>query len=334
MNFFLTSAYPLDKERNFAANWLRESAENDPYKIHSITDDPKSSDIILFVEHHPGSDPYFFEVLKSDLFRKYKKKCYLYHDCDWTIPLIPGIYPSLKKKMLDLSIAEAGPYIARLCENEAIKYLADKPKPEYLFSFMGARITHSVRTEILELNYPNCYLIDTSGKNSWKLNANEKLSFEEKYVDVCQKSKFILCPRGIGPSTYRLYESMEMGISPVIISDDWVPVKGPEWDSFSIRIFEKDVKEIPAILEARKADSDKMGEIARKNWEEYFSKEVCFHHMAEACKNLHENRDRANFLMYLKIYRQFLSPFHFRNVLRHQKNKILEDLRFLLKFST
>lgn len=327
MKIYLTSAYPLNEKKNFAVNWLRESADNDPYKIHSIADDPKKADIILFVEHHPGNDPYFFKVLKSSIFRKHKDKCYLYHDCDWAIPIIPGIYPSLEQRIFHPSISEPGPYIARLCENEAIKYLHNKPKTKYLFSFMGARITHPVRTKILELKHPNGYLKDTSGKNSWKLDSHEKCSFEEAYVNVCQKSKFILCPRGVGPSTYRLFESMEMGIAPVIISDDWIPIKGPEWDSFSIRIPEKNVNEIPVILETRKADSEKMGIIARKNWEKYFSKEVCFHHMAESCNNLHKYKNRADSLLWIKIHIQFLRPFHLRNFLRYLKKSFLNNFR-------
>jgi hypothetical protein len=34
------------------------------------------------------------------------------------------------------------------------------------------------------------------------------------------------CPAGIGPATYRLFEAMELGRVPVILSDEWVPRKG------------------------------------------------------------------------------------------------------------
>ena len=325
MKIFLTSAYPLN-EKNFAAIWLEQSANDDPFKIHTIAESPEDADLILFVEHHPGRDPYFFQVLKSEIFKKYRKKCYLYHDCDWAIPLIPGIYPSLEKKLFHSAISEPGPYIARLCENEALNYLQDRPEPKYLFSFMGARITHPVRNQVLQLSHSHSYLLDTSGKNSWKLKPLEKASFEENYVNICLRSQFIICPRGIGPSTYRLFESMEMGIAPVIVSDEWVPIKGPDWNSFSIRVLEKNVHQIPAILESRKADSRKMGINARKNWEEFFSKGVCFHHMAEACQRLHNNKDQATFLLWVNIYLQFLRPFHLRNMLRYFKNQLLNHL--------
>lgn len=322
MKVYLTSAYSYHSKNNFAAKWLSESAIADPFKIHSLTNNPQEADIILFVEHHPGDDPYFFKVLSSKIFRKFKEKCYLYHDCDWVIPLIPGIYPSVENRIFNAGITQPGHYIARHCENEAVNFQDKKPKPEFLFSFMGSSATHPIRNQILKLQHPECFMKDTSGKNSWKLNPQEKKNFENDYVSVCQKSQFILCPRGVGPNTYRLYETMEMGLTPVIISDQWVPTYGPQWEKFSIRIPENQITHIPNILEEKKLLAPKMGELARIAWKEWFSKEVSYHHLIEACVRLQKNGRNHKQLENLKNYSEFLKPFHFRNLLRYTKNRL------------
>lgn len=78
---------------------------------------------------------------------------------------------------------------------------------------------------------------------------------------------------------------------------------------------------IPAMLEKRIQEAEEMGLKARQAWETFFRKEVCFHHIAEACKTLHENRRKRDMLLWLRIYIQFLRPYHTRNLLRIQKNR-------------
>ena len=43
---------------------------------------------------------------------------------------------------------------------------------------------------------------------------------------------------------------MMLGRVPVIVSDQWVPPDGPDWESFSMRVKEREVDTIPAMLEA------------------------------------------------------------------------------------
>lgn len=324
MKFYLTSAYPYHPQKNFAAVWLKESVTSDPFKIHEDCNDPEKADIILFVEHHPPQDPYFFQVLRSKLYKKFKNKCYLYHDNDKVLPLLPGVFPSIEKSYCNYFIMQPGPYIARLCTNDEVKYYGEKPKSRYLFSFVGASRTHPIREQIFKLKHELCFMKDTSGKNSWELDLIKKKEFEGEYARISLWSKFVLCPRGAGPNSYRLLETMEMGIAPVIISDDWVPLIGPDWDTFSIRVPESRVNMIPSILEERKLEAEEMGKKARQAWEEWFSKEVCFHQIAEACKRLDENRNKVNSLLWFKIYGQFLRPFHFRNLLRFMSKHVLK----------
>ena len=72
-----------------------------------------------------------------------------------------------------------------------------------------------------------------------------------RYVGSIKDSAFVLCPRGGGTSTFRLFETMMLGRVPVILSDQWVPRVGPDWESFSLRVMERDVSKVPRLLESR-----------------------------------------------------------------------------------
>ncbi len=67
---------------------------------------------------------------------------------------------------------------------------------------------------------------------------------------------------------------MELGVCPVIISDNWIPPEGPNWEDFAIFVKEKDISKIHSILETRKSDALKMGKKAQEIYQEYFQEEV------------------------------------------------------------
>mgnify|MGYP003111736177 CR=1 FL=1 len=91
---------------------------------------------------------------------------------------------------------------------------------KYLYSFMGSFITHPIRKKIYEVlkDRDDCLIIDTG---QWHFEgAKEKQKNNSKtYEEVLGNTKFSLCPRGTGPSTIRIWESMAMGAKPIIISD-------------------------------------------------------------------------------------------------------------------
>src|SRR5690554_1494013 len=133
MKFYLTSAYPYHADKNFAASWLKDSAAHDPFHFHEICEDPNEADAVIFVEHHPPHDPYFFQVLNSNIYKQYKYKCYIYHDNPNVLPLVPGVFPSIEKSFYNPYVTQAGPYIARICVNDEVKY-SGRAEPKYLFS--------------------------------------------------------------------------------------------------------------------------------------------------------------------------------------------------------
>lgn len=325
MKVYILSAYE-EGPYNFAFQNLKKSSLHDPFKKYVLEEDPKVADIIIFVEHHPGSDPYFFEVLKHPLYKLYKKKCYLYHDNDDHLTFIPTISPSICNSTFNKKMHFPYHYLEQISTNPYIEYIPNKNhEKKYLFSFMGASRTYPVvRERIIDCFQGNDNIHDTKDSNSWELNDEDRNMYFEKYAQILFQSKFILCPRGIGPSSYRQYESMKMGIAPVIISDEWVECERIDWKSCSIRIQEKDVSQIENILKNRENEYLELGINARKNYEKFMSFENQFHFISDAAAKLHALRKEVSALDYFGEYLRFLEPFHFRNLLRYYKNKYIK----------
>jgi hypothetical protein len=320
MKVFLTSVAPNDSIYN--VTYLRESYKQDPFKIHQVVENPEEADIIIFAELHPPSDPFFFKVLTHKLYRKYKNKCYLYHDNYVSLTFLPTITPVIEQRHYNPILNQPFSYLVHLAPNNYVKGPALNADKKFLFSFVGAAYTHQLRKRMMNIKYERCYLSDTHA-NSWDLSPEEKDEYAKNYARISFESKFILCPRGKSPNSYRLYESMKMGIVPVIISDEWVPTVGPDWETFSIRILEKDIENIHQILEKREAEASKMGQLARQAWLDWFAKDKLFHYLTEACAKLHNSRNKLNFYVYLKQYMLLFEPFYSRNFLRYLKNRMI-----------
>jgi len=69
-----------------------------------------------------------------------------------------------------------------------------------------------------------------------------------------------------------------------------VPPEGPDWKSFSLRIPESDVLQIPGFLEECEASAPGMAHLARREWDEWFSLECSFHRIVEWCLAIQKSR--------------------------------------------
>lgn len=91
---------------------------------------------------------------------------------------------------------------------------------KYDFSFMGDFNSHSCRTFLKKSmnKKQKTIIIDT---NTWHFYSDEKIQKINKinYIELLGDTKFSLCPRGTGPSTIRIWESMAMKSHPIILSD-------------------------------------------------------------------------------------------------------------------
>ncbi|MCA9317673.1 MAG: exostosin family protein, partial [Planctomycetes bacterium] len=131
--------------------------------------------------------------------------------------------------------------------------------------------------------------------------------YKEAYARDLQSVQFVLCPRGVGASSMRIFEAMKAGRAPVIISDDWTPPAGPHWTEFSLRVAEADVVRVPSLLAEHAQHAHAMGQRAREAWERWFSPESAFQTMGAEALRLVRHADRWDRLRRIAHYRSFLT---------------------------
>lgn len=330
MRAYLLSAFPgppVDPN-NFAFLWLRESAEQDPFGQHLLVAHPEQADIILFVETHGGDDPYRLSIRYHPVYQRFPKRCFVYHDDDHAVAVLRGIYPSIRKRDYLPDRCRSAGYIARIATNEFVHYDPARRCRKWLYSFLG-EANSEVRRALFSRAHQDALIRDTSGLRHWQMEPGQVRDlFMMQYAEAISESQFVLCPAGFGPSTYRLFETMEMGRVPVILSDEWVPPLGPQWDQFSIRIPERAAGEIPSILSSFSSRHEEMGRKARVAWEQWFAKRVCFHRLIELCADIQATPARR--FSTALAWRTVLRPPHLRNYLRpyYRATRKLLDLTF------
>ncbi|HEV3272932.1 MAG TPA: exostosin family protein [Candidatus Methylacidiphilales bacterium] len=299
---------------------LVESARLDRMKTHSLVEDPEEADIILFTEINTGR--LCEEVRRHPYVRRFREKCFLFSN-DWgVVPFLPGIYTSLEKSWYSPSRTRPGFYLS--CRmNPLVKFEPDTPR-DFLYSFMGDVQTAPVRSVLAQLEHPRGFFVDASLESQaamWGASAEEWAIFWKRYVDVGQRSKFILCPRGLSPSSIRLFETMCMGRVPVILADEWVRPEGPQWESFSIQVPEREARSVPGLLEEKEGAALEMGLLARAEWEKYFSPGVMFHRVVNLCLEIQKARRFPEGLARLAILPQLFKGHVVREYLRKWKKE-------------
>jgi len=264
---------------------MRRSADRDRRGVHALTDDPATADVILFVEN---CDPirHYFEVRRHPVYRAHRDKCFLFCRHDFPVAFLPGVYASIPARWHDPSRTRGGLYLNAF-DHPFITYDETPTPRDYLYSFIGQAGTHSLRSALMQLPPEDGFLFDTTPYWPYaELPVETRTALERQYADVAARSKFVLCPRGRGASSIRLFEMMRMGRAPVIISDEWTPPDGPDWSAVSVRVAEDDLDRLPELLRGRADEAEEMGERARRCWEQWFSEEATFHRVTNWCLDI------------------------------------------------
>jgi hypothetical protein len=235
--------------------------------------------------------------------------------------LVPTLSPSVERWQFRPNASRAAHYVARVAENKAVDSYIPRVggSRRYLASFLGSSQTHGLRHRVHALRSEEIYTFDPANRFVWEVSDGQRSAF----VDISDQSHFVLCPRGIGPSTYRLFEAMQMGRAPVIISDQWMPIAGLDWSGFSIQIAEAEVHKIPEILSAQVDRAGDMGCVARAMWERHFAPAVSLRTLARLAVELKAENYRWSDA--LSGLRQFKRTDHFRGALRAARFRLTAD---------
>lgn len=277
MKFLLTSAYPTHE-------WLTAMvsyANNDSVGRHELCEDPEEADVILFVESGQFDDYLYKTLLKHPYILKYPYKTFMYNELDKPWCTLPGLYTSMPQNRYDPNRQVAFPFL--VTPNRFVPQIHRwQVKREWLFSFVGA-VSHQLRRRVAALENPG--VRDTSEFSVWHADAAERSSQGLVFAESMAKSHFVLCPRGLGASSYRPFEAMQAARAPVIIADNWVPPPHTDWD-FALFVPESDVEAIPELLAERVNEAADRGQAAREAWEAVYAPTVMFDTVAQSLEFL------------------------------------------------
>jgi hypothetical protein len=241
---------------------------------HLAVEDPDEADVLVFPDCHlVPRDWKLREVAASEAGRRFPDKITVYDERDTPWCRFPGIYVSMPATHFASRWQVAAGYYR--VDDPAARLDVDPSAidRDLLCSFVGGP-THRCRDAVLRLEGPRLHIESTAGFVFYDPTSDRFAERRRGFAEILFRSKFVLCPRGAGTSSIRLYEAMAAGRAPVIISDGWMPPSGPRWDQFSLRWPEDRVAELPGVLEEAEPDADAMGARARAAYEEWFAPDV------------------------------------------------------------
>lgn len=283
----------VNADKHFQRLRLEELWEKSSRR-YKLIQNSKNADIIL-VTDLAGPD-WFHDLRFNPVIAKNPEKSFAISDSDFPMPLLHGIYTSASRKLIYQKRFRSAAY--NLYPEEYLNPLiknhpgnAYDHSKKYLYSFAG-RDSSDVRIRLFKLHPGDdaCVINTTSRFAAFGPSPEPKSSWQKQYVELMNQSKYAICPRGVGSASLRIFESMQMGVAPVILSDDWIYPEGPDWKSFAIIILEKDIKRLPEIIKVYESEYQKRGKLARKAYEAYFSNDTYFDYLIDVCINIRQNQ--------------------------------------------
>lgn len=268
VHFHYVAGFPLGTgESDYRPLWL-EMLQQPGLDGWTPAGSPEDADLVAVLESGQFKCRRHREVLLRDpVLCAHWEKCLTLNYEDNPAGFLPGLYANLPAARHMEGFHQAFCYLfPPAIPPEQLQMPAPAGPEPLLFSFRGAA-SHPVRRRLLEAY--------AGTKGPWAVREIDRWydhTAEEKaaYYEEIRRSAFVLCPRGISTTTHRLFEVMAMGRCPVILSDDWVPIPGVDWDACSIRLAE-DEPRLPQLLEAQRAQAQAKGRKAREVWCALFS---------------------------------------------------------------
>jgi hypothetical protein len=159
-------------------------------------------------------------------------------------------------------------------------------KKEFFCSFVGSINTHPCRAMLFNA---------LGGKSDYKFVLKEKWSNEISeserfnFIEVTKRSKFTLCPRGYGATSWRLYEAMQLNSVPVYIYDKLhLPFQEQlNWDDICVSIHIDDIQSVDQILRSISDDRyEFMVDTIRNVYHRFFTLSYMSSYILEALKKL------------------------------------------------
>jgi hypothetical protein len=211
-----------------------------------------------------------FSVAADSHYRRRPESTFAWDRGDHPTGRLPGLFCSLSRRRADPARHRGFCYPLRMnrlvqpCAVEDARYLfgfsgnVTAPLRARLFSeFRGAAESGRALLRRTESLFHRIYSAETDVERA-------------RFVHDLRQCRFILCPRGNGLSSIRLFETLEAARVPVIISDDLLLPECVNWTSCAIVVPERNLAQLPDLLAQREADWPQMAVAARREWERCF----------------------------------------------------------------
>lgn len=193
-------------------------------------------------------------------------------------------------------VAAPTPYLHYLRDDRAAVAVSAATR---LTSFVGDLSTHRIRNRLVGLCKEMGWLAEGTPRR-WPTAPAARAHYRNHYYHTIASSRFVLCPRGISPSTIRVFEVMRAGRVPVIISDAFIPPGPCDWSEFAIFVGEKNIGSIPTILKLAESRFESMANRARQAWESHFGPDAVGSLLMATANKLVAHAAGANRIDYLR----------------------------------
>jgi hypothetical protein len=267
---------------------IRSLAALDRFGKHYLTEDPDTADVILFSQCHLLPTDWRLTAIRDhELTSASPERVMVYDERDGPWCGFPGVYVSMPAGSFDDRYQRPWGYFPGAP-------VEPPAAPDLLFSFIGSP-SDRCRKPLFDLRHADAVVEEVHQFTFFDPSSLDFDQRRQRFREVLNRSRFVLCPRGKGTSSIRLYETLAAGRVPVIIADDWVPPRGPAWEAFSLRWPEGKTDGLVDMLEERDRDWRAMSAAATACYGEFFAREVWFHRMAELCDELRRSGSLQRF---------------------------------------
>jgi hypothetical protein len=220
---------------------------------------------------HSLIDGKVFSTAVESHYKQRPEATFAWDSGDFPTGRLPGLYCSLNPWLADpvrhrsfCYPLRANPLVRECPLSDAL----------YLFGFSG-NITAPLRGRIFSQLQGSAdkglALLRQTESIFHRLYCAESDADRARFMDDMRRCRFVLCPRGNGLSSMRLFETMEAARVPAIISDRLILPQCVDWSSCSVRVPESDIGRLPEILAGRENDWQRLARNARSEWERCFS---------------------------------------------------------------
>ena len=249
---------------------LIESLRGDLLRRPGVVEESDIGAADALVIHEPWAFRewrYIDRLIADPVIGRFSHKVYTVNSDDAAAGLLRGAYNCLPRSRFDPRLHAATPFLVQPNEQVLAHAGMRRAPATHLGTWRGnPKSNRRVRERLLN-TFSGSSNFKVEATQSW-LNhgADEKLH----YVRLVRSGKFSLCPGGWAAASMRIFESMALGVAPVIIADEFVEPAGPDWQACSLRVREADLPSLESILQQHAGRHETMGARAYEAWCRYF----------------------------------------------------------------